>query len=278
MAQNWIRAYELEAGQAGGTGFKITDLKIEFSLTKTEDETANDITLSIWNLNDEHIAELEKKDCVVTLKAGYVGNIKQIFVGYVCFIEGEPDGADWKTTLTIVDGRVETRDTQVSTSYDSGTSSKTIIDDIAKEMGISVTYGDDVTHCEMPSGYSFVGDAATSLDKVCDVAGLSWSIQDGKLEIKKNKGTMNKTGYVLSAETGLISTAKKVRMSTENTTDNDEYGWEVEYLMNADIKISDYVYLKTKRVTGYFRVSQITMGGSNWDGDWVCKATLLNDS
>ena len=128
MAQNWLRAYELVIGPPGETGFKTSSLKINFSLSKTEDETCNNIKLSIWNLNEEHKSMLDKKDCVVSLRAGYVGNIKDIFTGYVVFSEGELDGADYKTTLTIVDGRVEVRDTQVSKTYSGTTNSKTIFD------------------------------------------------------------------------------------------------------------------------------------------------------
>lgn len=275
MPKNWIRAYELQAGPAGGAGFKITDLKIEFSLSKTEDETNNNITLSIWNLNDEHKAILEQKDCVVVLKAGYQESIKQIFIGYVTLCEGEKDGADYKTSLTIVDGRKECRDTQMSKSYSGQPNSKTLIDDIASEMNITVSYGDDVKHIDFPNGYAFIGPATESLDKICASAGLSWSIQDGTLQIKKDRGTMHMMAYRLSSDTGLIGIPKKIRQSSENTTDNNELGYEVEYFMNADIKINDYVFLDTEKVKGYFRVSELSMSGSNWDGDWLCKAKLL---
>lgn len=277
MAQNWLRAYELTAGPAGGSGFSISQLKINFSLSKTEDETCNNITVHIWNLNDEHKAILDKKDCVVSLKAGYEGNIKPVFTGYVVFSTGENDGADYKTELTVVDGRVEIRDTQISKTYSGSVNSKTVFDDIASAMGIPIKYGEDVQHFDLDD-YSFVGNASVSLDEMCESGGLSWSIQDGELQIKKKFGTMNATAYRLSAETGLIGTPKKVRLSSENSVDNDEYGYEVTFFMNADIKISDFVYLDSKYVKGYFRVSEISMSGSNLDSDWTCKATLLENS
>jgi len=61
MAKNWIRAYKLVAGPAGGEGFSINALKINFSLSKTEDETCNNITISIWNLNEEHKDDTTRK-------------------------------------------------------------------------------------------------------------------------------------------------------------------------------------------------------------------------
>ena len=276
MSQNWLRAYELIAGPAGGEGFSINALKINFSLSKTEDETCNNITLSIWNLNPSHKEMLDKKDCVVKLRAGYVGNIKDIFTGYVVFCEGENDGADYKTTLTIVDGRVECRDTQMSKTYSGSVSSKTMFDDVASEMGIPIKYADDVQHFNLED-YSYIGNATAELDELCESGGLSWSIQDGTLEIKKRFGTMSKTAYKLNSKTGLIGVPKKVRISSENSIDNDEYGYEVTYFMNADIKISDLVYLDSKHVKGFFRVSELSISGSNLDGDWTCKATLLEE-
>lgn len=277
MAKNWLRAYEITAGPAGGTGFSINSLKINFSLSKTEDETCNNITLSIWNLNAEHRAILDQKDCVVKLRAGYVGDLKDVFTGYVVFAEGENDGADFKTTLTIVDGRVECRDTQVSNTYSGTVNSKTMFDDVASDMGIPIKYADDVEHFDLED-YSFVGNGTAMLDELCESGGLSWSIQDGNLEIKKKFGTMNQTAYRISPETGMIGMPKKIRLSSENSIDNDEYGYQVTFFLNADIKISDFVYLDSKYVKGYFRVSELSMSGSNLDGDWTCTATLLEDS
>lgn len=276
MPQNWIRAYELTAGPAGGTGFTVNALKINFSLSKTEDETCNNINLSIWNLNEEHKAILDKKDCKVFLKAGYVGNIKDVFTGYVVFATGENDGADYRTDLVVVDGRVECRDTQMSKTYSGTVSSKAAFDDIASEMGIPIKFAEDVEHFDLED-YSFIGNATAELDEICGSGGLSWSIQDGTLEIKKKFGTMNSSAYKLSSETGLIGVPRKVRLSSENSIDNDEYGYEVTFFMNAGIKISDFVYLDTRTVKGYFRVSELSMSGSNLDGDWTCTATLLEN-
>ena len=277
MAKNWLRAYKLIAGPAGGEGFSINALKINFSLSKTEDETCNNITISIWNLNEEHKAILDQKDCVVELHAGYVGNVKHVFTGYVVFAEGENDGADYKTTLTVVDGRVECRDTTMSKTYSGTENSKKMFDDVASEMGIPIKYGDDVQHFDLED-YSFVGQGTAMLDELCESGGLSWSIQDGTLEVKKKFGTMNSTAYKISSETGMIGCPKKVRLSSENSIDNDEYGYQVSFFLNADIKISDFVYLDSKKVKGFFRVSEISMSGSNLDGDWNCTATLLENS
>ncbi len=279
MSRNWIREYELIAGPAGDMGFKIKDLHVAFSCEKTEDNTLNNIKIQVWNLNDVHKKMLEQKDCAIELKAGYRGSVKTLFKGYVTYVEGEKDGADYKTSIEAADGRKEVRDTQVSSSFSGSTSSKNLIDDLAGEMNLPVSYGADVKHIDFPNGYNYIGNASDSLDQICESAGLSWSIQDGELQIKKDKGTMNKFGFRLSSETGLISIPKKLKKSGENSDSKaDENGYEVTFFMNTDIKISDYVFLDSKEVRGYFRVSELSISGDNWSGDWVCKAKLLEDS
>ena len=74
MARNWNRAYRLVAGVAG-TGFEIGSatesgraIHIKFDLEKTDVTSNNTGTISIWNLNDQHVSILEQKDCMSRLK------------------------------------------------------------------------------------------------------------------------------------------------------------------------------------------------------------------
>ena len=72
--QNWDRQYRFSAGQAGSTGFEIGQgsrpLHISFSVERADTDSANTAKVSLWNLSPEHLAELNKDDCVVVLKAG----------------------------------------------------------------------------------------------------------------------------------------------------------------------------------------------------------------
>ena len=83
---------------------------------------------------------------------------------------------------------------------------------------------------------------------------------------------MSREVYVLSAETGLLNTPERVQIS-ENA--GSQYGWDVEYLMNAAIDLNDFVYLDSKTVKGYFRVYSVSMDGDNTEGSWSCTARLL---
>lgn len=278
--KNFDRQYRLAAGQAGQTGFEIgigdpMPLHISFSIQKADLEAQNTAKVSVWNLNDTHLAEINKDDCVVSLRAGYGNTMPLIFAGIVTFSSTSLDGADRCTEIELVDNRVEIRDTYVSMSYSGKVNSKTIMEDVAAQMGAAITFSYNAEFSDFPNGYSYVGQGKNVLSKACDSSDLSWSIQNGVIQVKKPGDVMSKEVYILSAETGLIGIPKRVQISSDDDTSESEYGWDVEYLMNAAIEIDDYVKLESKAATGYFRVYSVDIEGDNFSGTWQCTARLL---
>ena len=63
--KNFDRQYRLAAGKAGSTGFEIGSgkrpLHVSFSVEKADTNSQNTAKVTIWNLSDEHLAELSKK-------------------------------------------------------------------------------------------------------------------------------------------------------------------------------------------------------------------------
>lgn len=275
--KNWDRQYRFSAGQAGSAGFEVGDgdrpLHISFSVERADTESANTAKVSLWNLSPAHLAELNKDDCVCVLKAGYGTVMPLVFTGIVTFAKTKQDGSDVVTEVELVDNRVEVRDTYVSVCYEGKVNCKTIIQDVGDQMGITVSFSYNAEFKDIPNGFSYVGPAGAILTKACDTSGLVWSINNGVLQVKKPKDTMSREVYELSPETGLIGTPSRVQIS--DTADSYEYGWEVEFLMNAAVTIDDYVYLNSKAARGYFRVYSISIEGDNIEGSWTCTARLL---
>lgn len=277
------REYRLSCGPAGKPGFEIggaslsqpVPLHIAFSFEKSEEETQNTGKVSIWNLNAEHLAVVNEKDCCLVLKAGYGNVMPLIFTGIITHVETTQDGADMKTDVEVVDNRIEIRDTYVSVSYQGNVNWKTIMDDVAAQMGVAVTYSYNATFVDIPNGFSFIGLARDIMTKGCDCCGLTWSLQNGVMQVKKPKDTMSREVYLLSADSGLIGIPAQVTVSETESTGENEGGWDVEYFLNGAINVDDYVKLETKNLSGYFRVRSIQMDGDNVSGDWKCKARIL---
>ena len=283
------RQYRFAAGR-GNSGFEVgkttlgspAALHINFNVEKADTETPNSSRISLWNLNHTQLAVLNEKDCPVMLRAGYGNIMPIIFIGTVSYIYTELDGADRETVIELIDGRVELRDTFVSLSYSGSINSKIILQAIAGEMGTPVTFSYNAKFYDFPNGFSYVGSVRTALDKACSSSGLQWQIQNGILQIKNRNDVMAKNVFVLSPETGLINIPKKVMISadgfsadTDGQSSQEKIGYEVEYLLNGAIGISDFVKLESKIATGYFRVHTIDMQGNNIEGDWLCMASLI---
>jgi hypothetical protein len=279
MAVQFDRRYRFAAGKAGGVGFEIGEadpvgLHIYFNVQKVDVSTANTSKITLWNLNPPHLATLNEKDCIVTLRAGYGSTMPLIFVGAVSHIETTIDDADRMTTIEAVDGRIELRDTYVSLSYKGKINTKKILEDVAGQMGVPVTFSYNATFADYPDGFSFIGPAKATLDKTCAATSLIWEIQNGILQIKRKNDTMVREVFVVSPDSGLIGIPKKLTEGAENDTDKPKNGWEVVYFLNGAIGVGDYVKIESKTVTGYFRVHSVEHDGDNLEGDWLSTARL----
>ncbi|RKI90429.1 hypothetical protein D7V94_13420 [Parablautia intestinalis] len=290
------REARVSIGKGGGSGFEIgvaatngIPIHIKFSFEKSDVESPNTGKVTIWNLNKEHLAELEKQDCVVIVRAGYTGNLAQAFSGTVTHATTAKEGADQMTEIEVADGMVELRDSNVSLSYAEGTATDVIYQDIAVQMGLPLSCSPNALGLPtvLSNGYSFVGSAKNLLKRLTRMDGTSWSIQDGILQLTKLGEPISLSCYELNAGSGLIGMPKRVSLSASggsgkggNTgasggTETAQLGWEVTYLMNLAIGVNSYVHVTSQIVTGYFRVQKISVEGDNYEGDWQCKATIL---
>lgn len=284
--RNFDRQYRLAAGQAGGTGFEIGEtsktqpvpLHVNFSLQKSDLETQNTGRVTVWNLNKSQLAVLNEKDCVVSLRAGYGNQIPLIFAGIVSYVCTSLDSADRKTEIEVIDNLVEVRDTYVTVSYNGTVNWKTIFDDVAAQMGVAISYSYNAEFVDIANGFSFVGLARDIMTKGCKCCNLSWSLQNGVMQVKRPGDVMSKEVFVLSPDTGLLGIPARVVLTQEDATATNQLGWDVEYFLNGAINIDDYVKLESETVTGFFRVYSLEISGDNVSGDWICKARLLEVS
>ena len=277
--KNFDRQYRMIAGQGGATGMQIgsgdAPLHINFDFEKSDLETQNTGKIDVWNLSDAHIAELERQKCIVALSAGYGNNLPLIFSGYVTYAATQIDGGDRRTHIELVDSLVSAQDTYVSVSYKGRVNWQTIFEDVAAQMGAAITYSYNAEFTEVSNGYSYVGLAKGILNAGCQSCGLSWSIQNGVIQIKRPGDAMQLQGYEISAETGMIGLPERVVITDDENLEENTVAWDVSYFLNGAINVNDYVKLVSKKITGYFYVYSLQMTGDNVTGDWLCTARLI---
>lgn len=292
--KHFDRQYRLKAGVAGAVGFEIGKptspynkaLHIRFSLERTDSSTLNTAKISVWNLNNPHLNTLARTNCQIELNAGYGESRPCIFRGTISNVITELDGADRMTEIEAIDGFAETKDTFISVSYRGKTVANTLLNDIANKMGLPIKYSIKARSIALLSyfsrGYSYVGAAKNVLDAACRIANLSWTIQNGILQITRKGESISTIAQVLSKDTGLIGIPKKIYNSavaagedTGSTLQDSLFGYEVVYLMNGAIGVNDLVKLQSEVATGIFRVYKLIIEGDNLEGDWQCTAQLV---
>ena len=290
MSSNWDRQYRCTIGQPGQKGVSLGDttgdsgmpLHINFSAEKGDKESNNTATVKLWNLGPESIAEIKKHNSVLELRAGYGTNLPLIFAGDINKASTEQENANLVTTMDVVDGLVSIRDTYTSISFTDKTTGIKIVESVANSMGISYLVSEDaraiLEQKVFSQGYSSVGAAKTVLQKICNTCGLSWSIQNGVLQIVVTGKTITRKAYVLSAETGLLGIPKEITIESsakDAQTQGGKKGYEVRYFLNGAIGIDDLVELRSKKVKGFFKVCSIAINGDNFDGEWTCTAQVM---
>jgi len=284
--ENFDRQYRLAIGPPGGEGFEIGSttkecpipLHINFSFQKSDLKAQNTGKVEVWNLSPSHLAMIDEKECCLSLRAGYGNRLSLIFAGLISYASTSEDGSDIKTEIEVNDSLIEIRNTYISISYNGTVNWKTIFDDTAAKMGVAITYSYNVTFADIPNGFSFVGLARDVIDKGCACCGLTWSIQNGVMQVKKPGDVMSREVFILSPKTGMVGMPVRVVVSEDENTKQKVLGWDVNYLLNGAINVDDFVKVESRTVTGYFRVYSIEASGDNISGDWMCKARLLEVS
>ena len=139
----------------------------------------------------------------------------------------------------------------------------------------------------LSAGFSFVGGAKNLLNRLTRMDGINWTIQDGVMQLLKANEPISMNCYELNAGSGLIGMPKRVNISAgsgsskggsetaDSGSETAQLGWEVTYLMNLAIGVNSYVHVSSEAVNGYFRVQKVLIEGDNYEGDWQCKATVL---
>lgn len=299
------RVCSLVIGQEGGQGKELTGLRIEFSIQKGSVKTPNKCSVKVWNCSPTTRTLIEAIGNVLILKAGYAEDLGLItlFAGDVTHSFSSKEGPDWITELELLDGFSEFRDKKVSVSMAAGATTRQVLNDIAKRFGLVVRpFPTDVTDKQYKNGFAFVGRCRDAMDKVCNYAGLEWSIQNREVQIIKKGKTIKQEAYVLSAESGMIGSpmqesqtmtekaAAKLGYTKTQAGVKEEYelnregeydtmlrvyGYKVNSLLQPLIEPGGYVQVKSDQIKDqFFRVEELTHKGDTHGKEWHTELLL----
>lgn len=255
-------------------------LRIVFDIVKTgTSKPPNKARLEIYNLSEDSRSKIqEQKRLPVSIKAGYRGNIAQLFIGDMRFgnsskVGSSKEGADWVTTIEAGDGAKEFKSKRISQSLAPGTKVTDALKKAAEALGVGTGNLDKVIAAgskraglsEYTNGTVLSGKASDSVDNIVKSMGLEWSIQDGQLQILEPKQTTQDTAVVLESGTGLVGSPAAGDKGIVKATS----------LLQPDIFPGRKIQLKSFAFEGtFFKATKVRHTGDTWGTKWFTEMEL----
>jgi hypothetical protein len=214
MAELFKRRASLLVGST-----RITDLRIAFTVDKMGGREPNKATIAVTNLSQQTRAAFEVKGLRVVLEAGYLEQSGAIFIGSTYLVKHRREGADVVTTIEGADGGEEVTAAIGSWSFASGSSAASAVRTVAAGLGLPLSTGSRINPLPavLAKGFATAGLASDALDDITRATGLTWSIEDGQVQILDAVAGDGSGDIVLNADRGMIGSPERTEVKDEKT-------------------------------------------------------------
>ncbi len=271
------------AGGPQGSGLEwditpVAGLRIRFSVKKTGDATPNDALVTFYNLSESHrnfVDSYDKSTWAIQLFAGYqdtgnnllfsgsmelASNLKASVSKAGRIMLHYKQGPDWITQIHGKDGVRNYRSTIMSKSFRAGVSQRSVVEEIARAMGMTrkqIDLSAIPDTAVMQNGIALCKTARDELNAICDRFNARASIQDGVLQIIPRGESLDREAFVLSPQTGLIG-------SPERT----EVGVRVTSLLQGGINPGRLIEIQSQYLSGLYIAENVEHVGDTWEYSW----------
>lgn len=252
----------------GGT--RIDGLRVTFSIEKKDAREANKAVITVTNLSTATRAKFDEKSLPVVVEAGYVDRRGAVFIGTAYRTTHTRSGADVVTTIEAADGGREISTAVGAWSYAAGVSSSQVIRDVADGISLPLSTGSSITPNKptFGKGWAFVGSAADALSAATKAVGLTWSVQDGQIQIlaDADDGT---AVTVLSATTGMIGSPERLETKADG---KDVARVKVSCLLQPQIRPARRIKIESINapgLSGVYVVKEMKLTGDTHGNDWT---------
>lgn len=289
----------------------VSNLDIEFKVLLTLKAEPNKCVLTIWNLNQDHRAELLKRNrpnqdskklvgIPVQIEAGYKDNTSVIFSGDLREVVSERDGSDWKTTLSGDDGGRSYREARFSpgVQYNAGARIGDVLKKCADAMGIGLGNAANFEATAQIAGIGATlahsmtldGSVPKALDRVLHSIGLTWSIQRGALQLLQKGKPLDASAIRLTPQTGLLDSPEAAIDATVSLGNPQQFAPGAKQTKAKPVKPKDPGILKLKAMlipglvpgrkitlesaafNGGYYLTEVEAVGQSFGGDWHANA------
>lgn len=254
---------------------RVAGLRVQFRVEKSIRQEPSTLDLRVFNFSAAHRASMgQKKGAKVVLEAGYQDSLEIVFSGDARTIDHVRDSTpEFVTHIQCGDGERAYLYSRINASFAPGASIKTILSAMAQSMGVDL--GNSAAKIgaaqlrgglsQFQHGYVASGRTAAEFSKLLKTAGLSWSIQDGALQVLAGDADFaNTTVPLISAASGMIG-------SPDHGTP-DKRGFasvlKVKSLLQPSIRPGMRVRVQSNSANGLYRVEKLTHQGDTAGPEW----------
>lgn len=266
--------------------FLMNEHHITFSIGKNNKQTTNKAHISVYNPSRDLVDYLElfsteKVSCV--LKAGYEYKIMEIFRGTIEKFEFSFKDPSSVLKLTLTDGGQNLKEALSSRYYPVGTPYKTIVEDLAQDMGLpvaNVIVNTDTQSINKPIYIN--GKTSLNLDRLARELKANCSVVDGSLWWLPEDIRLKDPVLKLTADSGLLYEVEAYNDNSANAsldTSANKKGIKFTSLLNGLIAPNATVYVQSsdKKYDSYYKVVSCShKGGYQSSEAWQTEAIAID--
>lgn len=245
----------------------VSGLDFAFSVDRNLALEPNTAEISIFNLSPANRKRIGEQNGVgVQLTAGYEGSEGLIFQGVLRRVESFRAGlVDFETRIAGGDGEDAIQTSRSSSTFPPGSTLIQALQVLIADLGVGVgnlpvaiaQYGLTKFTKAFPRGMVVTGSTADELSELLRSVGLSFSIQNGEIQIAESGVPSALSVVNLTAKTGLVG----------SPSINDGLLAATAFL-NPEIVPGGLVNVVSADVVGAFTVTRATYHGMTRSSDW----------
>lgn len=261
MARLFQRAYRLTLGT-----HDVSGLHMRFRVEKSLKQEPNTASIEVWNLSRGTRESLEKaKSIPVRLEIGYGSELDMIYLGEVRTATSTTQGTNIISKLEAGDGEKQLQQARISVPMGPKTPADVALRAIAKTLGVGLGNVDGYAKklassglALFPAGRVITGSSTQAMDDFCASAGLSWSVQDGKIQIIDKKKPLEGLAFLLASRSGLVGSPSVDSKGVVNA----------QTLFIPGLRPGALLKIESNAVNGGYRAEKCTYSGEFAGQEW----------
>lgn len=257
--------------QTGDVTISSEELDCEFDIPFDDDAEANEAEMIVYNLSDTTIQNI-RNDQPIVVTAGYGSDTGIIFCGIISKVRTYHTDEDRVTEIYAID-RADLKERELqSLSYAGGTPASRILRDLVGMVGLPVAVFSTKRDHTYKDKATIEGGLMENIRKYAEVCGVSAYICKGQIYVRHILDG-DSLDFILSPDTGLIGISEFEEEQTAEDFKDTVHGYEMTMLLQHRITTASLIHLKSRNVSGSFRVRE---GSHTYDGtDFLTKVKAI---